>query len=134
MDSRPHALGPATSHWNDYVGTAAADDAAVTLNTPSLYELAGIDRDRWTILGVDLVAADHTVTAAVYAIDRDAHNVTDTIDIEEIGRDAGEIPVSRFEIADPHLEEFVERAFRRISIRLIAKPVRDYLLVATESD
>ena len=44
-------LGPASARWNDYVGTVAADDADALLNSRSVYELADIDRDRWTILG-----------------------------------------------------------------------------------
>lgn len=46
-------LGSAQVRWNDYVGTAAADAAQALLNTRSLYEVAGLDRDRWTIVGVD---------------------------------------------------------------------------------
>ena len=39
-------LGAASVRWNDYVGTAAADDADALLDRPSLYEVAGIDRGR----------------------------------------------------------------------------------------
>ena len=38
-------LGPATAGWSDYVGTAAAEDAPAVLGSPSLYELAGVDRE-----------------------------------------------------------------------------------------
>ena len=47
-------LGPANARFNDYVGTVAADDAEAVRDQPSLYEIAGIDRDRYTILAVDL--------------------------------------------------------------------------------
>src|SRR4051795_11787318 len=39
-DARP--LGPATTRWSDYVGTASADDAEVRIGAPSLYESAGL--------------------------------------------------------------------------------------------
>ena len=51
-----------TTTW----GTAAADDAEVVKDQPSLYELADIDRDRYTILAVNL-SIDGPVTATVYA-------------------------------------------------------------------
>jgi hypothetical protein len=50
-------------------GTVAADDAEAVLHEPSLYELAELDRDRYTILPVDLRVEGRT-TAIVYAIDR----------------------------------------------------------------
>jgi hypothetical protein len=42
-------LGSAQARWNDYVGTAAADDAAAILAIRSLHEVVSLDRDRWTI-------------------------------------------------------------------------------------
>jgi hypothetical protein len=65
-------LGPANTRFNDYVGTVAADDAAAVMDRPSLYELAHIDRDRYTIVAVDLTV-DGPTTATVYAFDRVEH-------------------------------------------------------------
>jgi hypothetical protein len=45
------------------------DDAEAVLDRPSLYELAKIDRDRYTIVEID-VGVDGPTTAIVYAIDR----------------------------------------------------------------
>ena len=53
-------IGPASARWNDYVGTAAADDAN-PLGRPSLYEMVGIDREQWTILAVDIEVAARLV-------------------------------------------------------------------------
>jgi hypothetical protein len=47
------------------------DDAEVALDLPSLDELAKIDRDRYSIVGIDLrVDGPTTAIATVYAIDR----------------------------------------------------------------
>lgn len=54
MDPGGPVLGPANTRFNDYVGTVAAVDAEAVKDQPSLYEIAGIDRDRYTILAVDL--------------------------------------------------------------------------------
>jgi hypothetical protein len=52
MKPRGRVLGPARTRFNDYVGIVAADDAEVVNDQPRLYELADIDRDRYTILAV----------------------------------------------------------------------------------
>ncbi len=54
MEVQARALGPARTNFNDYVEAVAADDAEAVWGRPSLYELAKIDRDRYTVLGIDL--------------------------------------------------------------------------------
>ena len=52
---------------------------------PSLYELAKIDRDRYTVLGIDL-RVDGSTTASIYAIDRVEHRISlNGSDIVELG-------------------------------------------------
>ena len=85
-------LGPASTNFNDYLGTVAADDAEAVKGQPSLYELADIDRDRYTILAVDL-RIDGSVSATVYAIDRIEHGITRHAEIVDLGNSEGMIPV-----------------------------------------
>ena len=68
MELGGRVLGPARTNFNDYVGTVAADDAEAVVDRPSLYELAQIDRDRYTILAIDL-KVDGPVTATVQVHD-----------------------------------------------------------------
>jgi hypothetical protein len=124
-------LGPATAGWSDYVGTAAAEDAVATLGSPSLYELAGVDRERWTILGID-IAVDESTAVTVYAFDRTTHGVVSVEEIERLGWDSGQIPVTAFVVGDAHVEAFVEDAFKRLSVRLVSRAVRDQALVVQE--
>ena len=107
MDAQHRVLGPANTQWNDYVGTVAADDAEAVQDRPSLYELAHIDRDRYTILGIEL-NVDGSTTATIYAIDRIEHAITRQAEIVDLGRSRGEIRVTRFEIPEPHVEEFLQ--------------------------
>ena len=88
MEPRERALGPATTRFSDYVGTVEADDAEAVLGRPSLYELANIDRDRYTIVGMDLVVDDST-TATVYAFDRLERSVAGLDEIIELGTSDG---------------------------------------------
>src|ERR1700712_2523855 len=97
-------LGAAATRWNDYVGTAAADDADAVLHHPSLYELASIDRDRWMILSVDVrVKASAAVT--VYAIDKVAPRVQTPADVAELAADRGQLPVRAFPVHSPSVED-----------------------------
>ena len=92
MEVERRALGPARTNFNDYVGTVAADDAEAVLDRPSLYELAKIDRDRYTVLGIDL-RVDGSTTASIYAIDSVEHRISlKGTDIVELGESWGEIP------------------------------------------
>jgi hypothetical protein len=88
MESRGRVFGPATTGFNDYVGTVAADDAEAVMDRPSIYELAQIDRDRYTILGIEL-SVDGSTTAAVYAFDRLEHSVARLDEIVELGLSRG---------------------------------------------
>ena len=122
-------LGPAAVRWNDYVGTAAADDADAVLDRPSLYELAGVDRGRYTIVGVELTIWEDTTTASVYAVDRVGERLESQADIDELGRQRGEIPVVEFPLPSQAVEEFLDDAFKRIALRLVARGVREHQLV-----
>ena len=132
MEVEGRALGPARTNSNDYVGTVAADDAEAVLDRPSLYELAKIDRDRCTVLGIDL-RVDGSTTASIYAIDRVEHRISlNGTDIVELGQSWGEIPVVQFNLPEPNVEDFIRHAFKRISIRLVTQALRDQVLVVTE--
>ena len=124
-------LGPANARFNDYVGTVAADDAEAVKDQPSLYEIAGIDRDRYTILAVDL-RVDGPVTATVYAIDRVEQGIARHAEIAELSESLGEIPVVPFDIPEVNVEDLIRHAFRRISVRLVTQHFRDHALVVIE--
>jgi hypothetical protein len=132
MEVEGRALGPARTNFDDYVGTVAADDAEAVLDRPSLYELAQIDRDRYTILAIDL-RVDGSTTATIYAIDRVEHRISlNGTDIVELGQSWGEIPVVQFNLPEPNVEDFIRHAFKQISVRLVTQALRDQVLVVTE--
>jgi hypothetical protein len=102
---------------NHVMTTVAADDAEAVLDRPSLYELATIDRDRYTIVGIDMrVDGPTTAIATVYAIDRREHSIARQADIAELGQSCAEIPVVQFSIPEPNVEEFIRDAFDQILI------------------
>ena len=129
MDDR--RLGVAATRWSDYVGTAAADDAEVRAGDRSLYELAGLDRDRWLIAAVDVRVRSGDPSVVVYAIDRSANpDHPLPYDVEDLIAEHGSLPVTAIPLpADTTVQAFLNEAFRRVSIRLVARGFRDDLLV-----
>ena len=131
MELRGRVLGPAGTNFNDYVGTVAADNADAVMERPSLYELAQIDRDRYTIVAVDLTV-DGPTTATIYAFDQIEHGISLQAEIIELGRSRKQVPVVSFDLPAPSVEEFIRQAFRRISVRLVTQTLRDQVLVVAE--
>jgi hypothetical protein len=133
MAHRGPVRGLAHAPFNDYIGTVAADDLEAVKRQPSLHELANIDRDLYTIVAVDL-RIDGPVTATVYAVDRFSQGLGPHGDVAKLGESDGEIPVVAFDLPEPNVEDFIRRAFRRISIRLVAQLFRDQVLAITEPE
>lgn len=133
MTEAGKVLGPVHARWNDYLGTAAADDAAVVADRPSLYAMAGLDRDEWIVVAVELSIRNSAPRVTVFAVARQASEIEGYAEIEERGRRGGQVPVTAFHLLDStHVEEFLNEAFERIAVRLIATPVRDAVLVVNE--
>ena len=95
METKGRELGP--------------DGAEAVLDRPSLYELAGIDRDRYTVVGID-VGVDGPTSATVYAIDRREHSSAKGC------QSWGEISVVEFSLPEPRVEDFIRLAFDQILI------------------
>lgn len=94
----PTILGPAESTYDDWKGTACAENSML-IGSGDLYALAGLadDRDRWSILGIEVDAyshgADPTWTVRVYAADRHELGVQGFEDFDRVAALHGGIPV-----------------------------------------
>lgn len=125
----PEPLGPAAVLWNDFVGSAAADEAfSGGARGRGLYEAAGLDPERWVILGVDLVIHGGTEHARVYAFDKSTQQVAVHEDLLDLAFQEGELVVAAFEV-DPDATATFRALFDNIAIRLIARGVSDQRLV-----
>jgi hypothetical protein len=131
MEAMGQVLGPASTHFNDYRGTVAADDAAAVMDQPSLYELAEVDRDCYTILAVDLRINGHTA-ATVYAIDRVEHPDALPGKIAKQHPSQDEVPVVPFDLPESSAEKLIKYAFKKISVRLVTQPLQEHDLIVTE--
>ena len=107
-------------------GTAAADDADAILDTRSLYEIVGLDRDRWTIVGIDFSLTDSEDHVVAYAVDRAPTSSREPSEDDHLA-------VTAFHLATSvRLHEFLRAVFKRISVRLLSTSVRDRELIVAE--
>ena len=110
---------PARAKVNDYVKTVAVDDAKAVFERPILYELAKIDPDRCTIVGLDVrMDSPSTGIATVYAIDRLEPSVTRQADTEQPDQRRVEVPVLKFSLPEPTVEDFIMHTFDEILIKI----------------
>ncbi len=133
MGDERQLLGPAAAQWNDYVGTAAADDADALARTRGLYDITGLDRDRWTIVSIDLDQWASAQRVTVYAFDRLRYNINTHADLQEFGYEQGELPVTAFHLDDPAMvDDFRSEAFKRMAVRLTSRAVSDQSFVVDQ--
>lgn len=106
---------PASTRWNDYVGTVAADDPAAFVGGRSLYELTGLDRDHWIVVGLDVLVTAAVPEVVVYAAARGPGGAR----VEELVDPDGNLPVMAYSIVDPdRVETLLNEGFGQLSIRL----------------
>ena len=106
-------LEAAHARWNDYLGSAAADDAQAVLDRPSLYEIANLDRERWTIVGIELSLGQPSEQVVIYAVDRSTKPANQE-DVEEMAVTAFHLDQST------RVEEFLRAAFNSVNVRLMS--------------
>lgn len=117
--------GFSAARWNDYEGTAAADDARPLLNTRSLYEVAGLDRHRGRIGHRLLRRAFRANRVVVYGVDRAAEKLP----LE----DADTLTVAAFHLGSSvRLGRFLAEAFGGVSVHLLSPVVNDTSLAVAE--
>jgi hypothetical protein len=119
MEFEGQQIGLARTNVNDHVKTLAADAAEAVLDRPVLYELAKIDPDRYTIVGIDVrVDGPTTGVATVSAVERLESSIARQAEITEPGRSRVEIPVLQFSLPEPKVEDFITHTFDEILIKI----------------
>lgn len=119
--TEPSPIPFAESTYKDWRGTSCAENSLV--NTSSdLYELAGLDHERWTILAIDIDAYSHgeppNWDIRVYAADHRALGVGRFEDWQRAADDhGGSIPVVDVLLHDLEFEDII-RCMKIIGIQL----------------
>jgi hypothetical protein len=119
-------LGPVGARFNDYIGTAVADDAYALLHSKSISQLAGLDREHWAIVGFELFHTSGQDCLVIYATDRQVLAICDR-------NPTAPLPVVAFEVPDSDsTRTFIEGAFQEIRVRLTAKRMSAHSLRVIE--
>jgi len=128
--------------FRDLVGTSSAE-RSLHSSANDLYELAGLadDRERWTILGVDLLTFSHgrepDWTVRVYALDRKSSEFPAGLEgfdqLRELERErGGYLPVTEILLHDVGLNDVV-KCMKVVHIQLLAANFQ-HLEVVKECD
>nr|WP_315502218.1 hypothetical protein [Actinomyces oris] len=137
MDIRPTeptTVPDARTTYPDWSGTSCAEDSFIN-TSGDLYELAGLDHDRWQILAIDLDAYSHhgkdpSWNIYVYAADRIKFEVTQTEEWDKVVAQRGGIPVVKVLLHDVNADDVI-KCMKLMSVQLRARSTSSYRLIHT---
>ncbi|MFE2754031.1 hypothetical protein ACFXGA_18735 [Actinosynnema sp. NPDC059335] len=113
---------PAGTTDDDWVGTAGAEDSVIK-GSGSLYELSGLDVNRWSILAVDASAYSHGAepewTVHVYAVDRQAEEVKSYEDLAALAARRGSVPVKEVLVHNVSFDDVI-KCMKVVHVQLIS--------------
>lgn len=136
MDIRPTEptrVPDARTTYPDWKGTSCAE-ISMTNTSGDLYELAGLDHDRWQILAIDMTAHSHGEDPRwmvyVYAADRHKHEVTQAEDWEKVAAQHDGIPVVKVLLHDVDAADVI-KCMKLMSVQLRDRATSPYSLIHT---
>ena len=136
MDIRltePTRVPDARTTYPDWRGTSCAE-ISMTNTSGDLYELAGLDHDRWQILAIDMTAHSHGEDPRwmvyVYAADRHEHEVAQAEDWEKVAAQHDGIPVVKVLLHDVNADDVI-KCTKLMSVQLRDRATSPYNLIHT---
>lgn len=118
----PYLLPPAHVQRDQWLGTVAAEED-ITTSADDLYDLANLDRARFSILTVELQSGTERggkSIVKVYAVDRARHNLLDATHetLMAFAQDRGDVPVTQFVVHGLRAELIMQRVMKRFQVRM----------------
>lgn len=124
-------LEPGGTTYDDWVGTAGAEDSFI-IGSGSLHELSGLDRDRWSILAVDVFAHSHGAepewSVRVYAVDLQTAEVKSYEDLTALAASRGSVPVKEVLVHDVSFDDVI-KCMKVVHLQLISPHFRKLEIV-----
>lgn len=101
--------------YSDYVGTAQLDQKATG---ESALKLAGIDEEKWLVIGFDIGGGEHDHDVSVVAVDMESvpEGVGNVID--RLMQKHGHIPVKEIHLHDVDPYEFLKSITHMFELRM----------------
>lgn len=118
----PTPLGESESAYQDWKGTACAEDSMID-GRGDLYELAGLreEFDRWNIVGIEMDAHSHGAeprwTIRVYAVDQHELGIERFEDFDRVAAEHGGIPVVDILLHDATVDDVI-KCMKLVGIQL----------------
>jgi hypothetical protein len=105
-------VGPANTQYTDWTGTTAMDGDA---DFGRMYDLCGIGRDEWWIVGVSIYREQGFSSLTVYAVP--TAEAPDYEHLQELGQQHnGKLPVTEFRLDEVDAWEFIDKSFKRFHV------------------
>ncbi|PPF25625.1 hypothetical protein C5C34_02120 [Rathayibacter rathayi] len=110
---------------NEFVGTAAAEKD-VHVGSEDLFGVIGLDRDRWSILAIDLNGGTSSTRGrdevTVDALDRVKHGIYSHDALLRLAAEReGVLPVTNFLVHGVAADRIVSKVFKRYQVRLLSR-------------
>ncbi|MGC5221461.1 hypothetical protein ACPW96_02555 [Micromonospora sp. DT81.3] len=105
----------------DWSGTAQLDQR----RSADFAQLAGLDSEKWLIVGFDIRDGDHGHELRVVAVDRDLIPEAADVFPKIAAEHGGQIPATEFLVHDVEPYEVLQAITRRFELRLRARGTKD---------
>lgn len=117
----PQILEELSEGYEDWTGVASAEDSTIA-ESNDLYELAGLNRDEWTIMGIEASTYSHGDPSRwqirVYAYNRKENPANSPEGLRALAEKEEDVPVVDILLHEVGLEDLV-RCMKWIGFRLV---------------
>lgn len=127
--NEPQEWGPAEVPYPDFKGTAQLD---YKITGESGFSQAGIDENKWRVVGFDLGGGEQSHDAVVIAIDEDL--ISEAGGLEQLKEQRGYIPVTELHLHEVEAYELLKSITHVFDLRMLRRHMnhRDIRVVSAE--
>lgn len=124
----PYVWKEASVTYTDFIGTAALDHR---MTGESAYSTAGIDEEKWLVVGFDIGGGEHDHQLKVVAVDLENIPVDQTNVIDYLMKEHGHIPVQELMLHDVDPYKFLKQITHVFELRMRINHHSDKEIVVT---
>ncbi|SEF11476.1 hypothetical protein SAMN04489740_4107 [Arthrobacter alpinus] len=124
----PYIWHEAEVTFPDYAGTAQLDHK---MTGESAFAAAGIDEDKWLVVGLDIGGGEHSHGLHIVAVDLDAVPPGGGNVLDRLMEEYGHIPTTDFLLHDVDPYEFLKSITHHFDLRLRVRGTSDKTIMVT---
>jgi hypothetical protein len=119
----PRLVTPASTTYPDWHGTTAAEGSMID-GSNDLHELAGLDHEEWSILGLEISGFSHgkppSWDVRVYAFNRREFGVDDHEGLKQLEAERGAVPVREILLHEVDFDDIV-RSMKLVGMQFLRR-------------